>query len=184
MKGSPEPLKPSNLFLIGYRCTGKSTVGRSLAEELGWSFADTDALLVIKQRMSIREIVGVYGWGGFRQMERAVLKDICNLEDQVVATGGGIILNDENVMHMKKHGKIIWLRAKVETIQARMRRDKDTRNYRPALTFDDSITEIEETLQSRERLYKNAMDLVVDTDDHDIPSITNIIVENLKTRYY
>jgi len=173
----------NNLFLIGYRCTGKTTVGRSLAEELSWSFVDTDSLLVTQQRMSIKEIVDAHGWEGFRQMEHGVLKNICTPDGQVVATGGGIVLNDENVMLMKKNGTIIWLRANVKTIEARMLKDKDTRDFRPALTYDDSIPEIEETLHSRELLYKNAMDFFVDTDDHDIRAITNVIAEKLKTMY-
>ena len=91
-----------NLFLIGYRCTGKSTVGKLLAEKLSRSFVDTDSLLVAQQQMSIKEIVGAHGWEGFRQMEYLILKNICTLDGQVVATGGGSILNDDNVILMQK----------------------------------------------------------------------------------
>ena len=175
-----EPLNPPNLFLIGYRCTGKSSVGRFLAEELNWPFTDTDSLLVAQQRMSIKEMVGAHGWEGFRQMERVVLKSICASGGQVVATGGGIVLNDENVMCMKKSGRIIWLRARLETITARMLKDKDSREFRPALTLDDSISEIEESVHSREPIYDNAMDFFVDTDDLTIRAITDIIIEKLK----
>lgn len=173
-------LKPLNLYLIGYRCTGKSSVGRSLAEEFSRSFVDTDALVVAKQRLSIKEIVGAHGWEGFRQMEHAILKKICTLDGQVVAAGGGIVLNDRNVMLMKRSGTIVWLRAKLETIKARMLQDKDTRDFRPALTLNDNISEIEETLHSREPLYRNAMDFFVDTDDHDIRAVTEIIFEKIK----
>jgi len=173
----------NNLFLIGYRCTGKSTVGRSLAEELNWLFTDTDSLLVAQQRMSIKEIVGAHGWEGFRQMERVVLKKICASSGQVVATGGGIVLNDENVMRMKKSGRIIWLRAGIETIKARMRDDNGSRDFRPALTLDNNILEIEESVKSREPIYHRAMDFFVNTDDNDIRAITNIIAEKLKTMH-
>ena len=104
-------MNPHNLFLIGYRCTGKTTVGRILSEEISWSFTDTDSLMVAQQGMSIREIVGTHGWEGFRQMERMILKGICTSKDQVIATGGGIVLNENNVELMKNSGKIIWLRA-------------------------------------------------------------------------
>jgi len=170
-----------NLFLIGYRCTGKSSVGRSLAAELRWSFVDTDSLLVTKQKMSIKEIVGAYGWEGFREMEHTILKKICTSDEQVVATGGGVVLNEDNVMLMKKSGTIIWLKATAETIKVRMLQDKDTRDFRPALTLNGSISEIEETLHSRESLYKSAMDFFVDTDDRDIRVITDIIIEKLRT---
>ncbi len=173
-------LEPLNLFLIGFRCTGKSSVGRSLAEELSWSFIDTDSLLVTKQKMSIKEIVGAYGWEGFREMEHTILKKICTSDEQVVATGGGVVLNEDNVMLMKKSGTIIWLKATAETIKVRMLQDKDTRDFRPALTLNGSISEIEETLHSRESLYKTAMDFFVDTDDRDIRVITDIIIERLR----
>jgi len=180
---NPEPLNPLNLFLIGYRCSGKSSVGRSLAEELSRSFVDTDSLLVTQQQMSIKEIVGAHGWEGFREMEHLLLKKVSSLGGQVVATGGGSILNDDNVILMQKSGKIIWLRAKLETIKARMLQDKDTLAFRPALTVNDSISEIEETLQSRKPLYQKAMDLFVDTDDNDIREVTEIILEKIRTMY-
>ena len=172
-------MNPNNLFLIGYRCTGKTTVGRRLAKDLGWAFVDTDSLIVKQQHMSIKEIVGAHGWEGFRQMERVTLKDICTSNPQVVATGGGIILNEDNVKQMKKSGKIVWLRAKYETIKSRMIQDQDSLDFRPALTLNDKLSEIEETLASREPLYRKAMDFFVDTDDNDIRAITNIILKKL-----
>jgi len=175
-----KPLNPNNLFLIGYRCTGKSTVGRSLAGKLSRPFVDTDALVVTQQRMSIKEIVDIHGWEGFREMEHVILKNVCSLSGQVVATGGGIVLNDENVMRMKKSGKIIWLGAKPETIKARMLQDKGTRDFRPALTLNDNIAEIKETLNSRGPLYKRAMDFYVDTDEHDIREVIEIILEKIQ----
>ena len=171
--------EPNNLFLIGYRCSGKSSVGRSLAKELSRSFVDTDSLLVVQQRMSIKEIVGAHGWEAFRQMEHLILKNVCQTDGRVVATGGGVVLNNAHVMLMKKSGRIIWLKAGFETIKARMLQDKDTRDFRPALTLDGSISEIEETLHSRESLYKSAMDFFVDTDDRDIRVITDIILKKL-----
>ena len=176
MKENPEPF---NLFLIGYRCTGKSSVGRSLSEKLGRAFIDTDSLLVTEQRMSIKEIVGAHGWESFRKMEHLILKNICGSDGQVVATGGGAVLNADNVRLMQKSGKIIWLKARFEIIKARMLQDKDSQSFRPALTLSDSIIEIEETLQSRAPLYQKAMDFSVDNDDHDIRAVTNIIIENL-----
>jgi len=98
-----------NLFLIGYRCTGKSSVGRLLAATLARSFVDTDSLIVSDNGMSIRKIVISRGWGAFRRLERTVLKQICNLDGQMMATGGGIVLNADNVGLMKKSGKVIYL---------------------------------------------------------------------------
>ena len=174
-----EPLNPNNLFLIGYRCTGKTTVGKRLAEDLGWVFVDTDLLIVKQQQMSIKEIVGAHGWEKFRQMEHAMLKTVSASQRQVVATGGGIVLNENNVATMRQGGSVIWLRAKHETIKHRMLQDKDTIDFRPALTANDCLSEIEETLQSREPLYRKATNLFVDTDDHNISKIVKIIVDKL-----
>jgi shikimate kinase len=158
-------------------------VGKILAEELKCSFVDTDSLVVTRQQMSIKEIVNAHGWEGFRGMEHVILKEVSTSGGQVVATGGGIVLNDENVMLMKKSGKIIWLLAKLETIKTRMLQDKETLDFRPALTLHDSISEIEETLQSREPLYKRAMDFSVDTDEHDIHAVTALIMEKIRLEY-
>ena len=84
-------------------------------------------------------------------------------------------------MLMNKSGKIIWLRARPETIEARMLQDKNSLEFRPALTVNDNISEIEEILHSREPLYRSATAFSVDTDDHDIQEVVNIVVKKLKT---
>ena len=154
-----------------------------LSKKLGWSFVDTDTLLATRQRMSISDIVGIHGWEGFRQMEHEILAKVCASDGQVVATGGGIVLNSKNVILMQKSGKVIWLKATPETIKTRMLQDDNTSASRPALTSNDSISEIEETLHSREFLYKETMDFFVDTDDQDFSKIPNIIIDKLKAKY-
>jgi len=91
-----------NIFLIGYRCTGKTFVGISLAKRLKLSFFDADSELVKEQGMNISEIVNRQGWDVFREMEKAVIKRVCSFDDYVVATGGGAVLDIENVRHMKE----------------------------------------------------------------------------------
>lgn len=172
-------MNPDNLFLIGYRCTGKSSVGKLLAATLGRSFVDTDSLVVSANGMSIREIVDRSGWQAFRRLEHSVLKQVCTLDRQVVATGGGIVLDSDNVNLMKGSGRIIWLRASPEAIEARMVQDQDSVAFRPALTSTDSISEIEETLAEREPLYKHAMDFSVDTDEVRLDSIVDFIINRL-----
>ena len=78
-----------NLFLIGYRCTGKSSVGQALATKLGWPFIDTDSLLVSESGLSIKEVVDTCGWQAFRRLEHTALQQVCAMDRQVVATGGG-----------------------------------------------------------------------------------------------
>jgi shikimate kinase len=175
-----EILNTDNLFLIGYRCTGKSSVGNLLAAALSRMFVDTDSLVASQKGMSIREIVTSRGWKVFRRFEHTVLNQVCSADQQVVATGGGIVLDADNVNLMKGCGRIIWLRASPETIKARMVKDEDSVAVRPALTSTDSISEIEETLAKRIPLYKNAMDFLVDTDHREIDEICGVIMKNLK----
>ena len=121
--------EPNNLiFLIGYRCTGKSSVGKLLSAKLGWTFIDTDSLLVSENGVSIKKIVAIHGWNTVRKMEHAIVNQVCILDRRVVATGGGVVLNDANVNLMKKNGRTVWLKAlpetiksSIETIQARLK---------------------------------------------------------------
>ena len=173
-------MNASNLFLIGYRCTGKSSVGRSLAATLGRSFIDTDSLVVSENGMRIREIVDSRGWEVFRRLEHTALQQVCTKDRRVVATGGGIVLATDNVELMKKSGRIIWLRASPKTIRVRMVQDQASVDLRPALTSTDSISEIEETLAQRAPLYQDAMDFSVDTDHREVDEIRDFIIGYLK----
>ena len=172
-------MNPDNLFLIGYRCTGKSSVGRLLAATLVRLFIDTDSLVVSKSGMSIREIVDSRGWESFRRLEHTVLQQVCAADRQVVATGGGIVLDADNLNLMKGSGRIIWLKATADTIKSRMKKDRDSVAFRPALTSTDSISEIEETLTKRAPLYQHAMDFSVDTDNVKLNTVVDFIIENL-----
>jgi shikimate kinase len=172
----PEPFNLNNIFLIGYRCTGKSSVGKRLAGRLDWPFIDTDTLLVKEAGLSIKEIVAKNGWEVFRSMESAIMKRVCTPDRRVVATGGGVILDPENVNRMKKSGSSIWLQATSETIKKRMIRDSGTDASRPALTSKDSIAEIEESLNERNPLYRHAADFCVETDGHGIKEICDTII--------
>jgi shikimate kinase len=175
-----EPANLDNVFLIGYRCTGKSSVGRQLSARLGWSFIDTDAALVSDSGRSIREIVETDGWETFRKLEHEVVKQVCDKTRQVVATGGGVVLSAANVERMRASGKIVWLRATAETIRKRMMRDTDTDTFRPALTSRDSVSEIEETLFERETVYRRVMDFYVHTDSLSLDAIVDSISKALK----
>lgn len=174
-----EPANPYNVFLIGYRCTGKSSVGKLLSGKLGWPFIDTDALLVSESGISIKEIVETHGWDIFREMEHSIVNQACILDRRVVATGGGVVLNQANVNLMKQNGRIVWLKALPETIKSRMMSDQDTEVFRPSLTSKDSFCEIEETMIERDPLYRQAMDFYVETDDRRINEICDEIVQQL-----
>ncbi|MDP6394456.1 MAG: shikimate kinase [Desulfobacterales bacterium] len=169
-----------NIFLIGYRCVGKTTVGKSIARMMGRSFVDSDMLIVQESGQSIQKIVDTEGWNVFRSMERSMLKKICKKDHQVVATGGGMVLNTDNVDEMKKSGTIVWLRATTLTILERILQDENTGNLRPALTDKGLKEEIEETLLERNSYYENASDFFMNTNGIGVAEISKILIHKIK----
>jgi shikimate kinase len=171
-----------NLFLIGYRCTGKTTTGKAIAAAIDWSFVDADTMLVRECGKPIKEIVDTEGWEAFRRMERSTLKQICTEDRQVVATGGGVVLDKANIKAMKTSGMVIWLGATAETIQKRMLQDKNTGNFRPALTDKGRMEEIEDMLLKRNPYYERASDFSIHTDEVPVNEIGAIIIQRLKDK--
>ncbi len=166
-----------NIFLIGYRCSGKTKAGKSIAYILNRQFIDTDLKVVEEEGMTISEIVDKKGWDFFREKESAVLKKVCNHDMQIVATGGGIVLNKKNRVNMKKNGKIVWLKATFETVKKRMLLDSKTKDFRPSLTLKELDEEIKETLLLRKPLYEKAMDFSIDTDNLDIDGVCKAVIK-------
>jgi shikimate kinase len=171
-----------NLFLIGYRCTGKTTIGKSVAESIDWSFVDADTMLVEECGKQIKNIVDAEGWQAFRRRERATLKRICKKKRQVVATGGGVVLDADNVRAMHASGIIIGLGATADTIRKRMLQDITTATFRPALTDRGLVGEIAEMLSKRNPYYENASDFFIRTDGIPAAEITQTIIQQIKHR--
>ena len=130
--------------------------------------------------MDIRKIVAHHGWQEFRRLEHLALQQVCLSERQIVATGGGIVLDGANVELMKKNGQVIWLMATPDTIRRRMLMDQASEGSRPALTSKDSIAEIEDTLAERKAVYRQAMDFAVDTDHVGVDEICEVVLARLK----
>ncbi len=171
-----------NLFLIGYRCSGKTTIGQSIAMTIDWSFVDSDLRVNKESGKRIKDIVDIEGWDAFRRMERSALKQICANDRQVVATGGGVVLDPANIEAIKTSGMVVWLGATAETIQKRMLQDKNTRNFRPALTEKGRMEEIEDMLLKRNPYYEGASDFSIPTDGIPVNEITQRIIEKLNKR--
>lgn len=170
-----------NIFLIGYRCTGKTSVGKALSKKLGLTFVDADARLVENEGKTIAEMVVDRGWDYFRQREKETVKSICTLDGQVIASGGGVVLDPDIVAAMKSCGRLIWLRAEPETIRKRMLKDELTIDQRPALTSRGAANEIESTLKDRTPYYRAAMDFSIDTDRRLVEDICEMIVKRLRS---
>ena len=167
-----------NIVLIGYRATGKTTVGRLIAQRLGWKFVDTDVLIEQRAKKSIAEIVAQEGWQGFRRREKEVIAEVSVKKNMVIAVGGGAVINKENVKNLKQNGILIWLKANADTIAKRLAQDEKTASQRPSLTGKSVVEEIEEVLSERLPLYQQAADIEVDTERYSPEEIARLIIKN------
>lgn len=152
-----------NIVLIGYRCSGKSTVGSLLAERLERPFVDTDRVIENRIGRSIQDFIAQAGWPSFRRIERQTVRDLAVMHDLVIATGGGVVLDPENIADLKTNGWVIWLKADATAIRSRMQQDPDSALTRPSLTGDDPRSEIEQVLETRGMFYESAGDCILDT---------------------
>ncbi len=150
------------LVLIGYRGTGKSHVGRILAERLRIPYIGMDGEIVRRAGMPIPEIVEKCGWPGFRDLESELVRELSARDDIIVDTGGGVIERPENIEALRQNACIVWLKASVETIVARIQGCTE----RPSLTAGKTFTEeVAEVLERRTPLYRSAAHHEIDTDD-------------------
>jgi shikimate kinase len=169
-----------NIILIGYRCSGKTTVGKRLARELAWEFVDTDDWLVNKEGRSVRNMVEDDGWDGFRRMEKVAIQEVCDRDNTVIATGGGAILDPANVAAMQKSGHVVWLKVSPQIVKQRMARDENTDDLRPSLTSKGLYDEIVEVLKERTPLYAQAAGLAIDTDSKTVDEVVEEIIKGFK----
>jgi shikimate kinase len=162
-----------NIVLIGYRGTGKSSVGQLLSARLGWELVSTDAEVVRRAGLTIPEIVKQFGWEHFRNLESEVCRDLGGKDRLIIDTGGGAILRQENVDRLKAHGRLVWLTAEVGTITQRIAGD----TQRPSLSGTKSFTEeVEEVLRERLPKYRAAADHTVPTDGRSPAEVAEAIL--------
>lgn len=152
------------VILIGYRGTGKSIVARLLAQRCGWQWADADEEIQRRSGMTIAEIFRSGGERAFRDLESEVVADLARMEQGVLALGGGAVLRNENRQAIVQRGKVIWLRARPETIHQRISDDPVTQAGRPDLTSRGGLAEIQALLQKRTPIYRSCADHAIDTD--------------------
>ena len=153
------------LTLIGYRATGKTTLARLLARRLGWDWIDADVEIERRADKSIARVFAEDGEPAFRDLEAAVMADLCRRTRLVIAAGGGAPMRPETREAMRAGGKVIWLTARPETILARMSGDTTTAGRRPALTDRSGLEEIVHLLAKREPIYRQTAHLEVQTED-------------------
>jgi shikimate kinase len=164
------------VFLIGYRAVGKTTIGKKLADRLGFSFLDTDALICEKKGATVHAIVQAEGWDGFRRCEQEILQGLETCGRCVIATGGGAILHQHLWPALKEHGYVVWLTADPDIICQRIHTDNSVSDeQRPSLTGKSVCDEIREVLGVREPLYRSAADLVVDTGLLGVSEVLDVV---------
>ena len=164
------------ITLIGYRCTGKTSVAAPLAERLGLSWVDADLELERRDGRTIRQIFADDGEPGFRRFERETIAELLARDQLVLAAGGGAVLNEQTRRDMQAAGPVVWLQASVDTIESRLRDDETTAVRRPNLTSIGGRREIEELLTQREPLYRDCATLTIETDQLSLDEIVDRIV--------
>jgi shikimate kinase len=174
----PSPPPRPLLFLIGYRGTGKTTVGRLLADRLGWDFADADDHVEAAAGRSIADVFAAEGEPGFRDREAAALADLCRRDRHVVSTGGGVILRPANRDLLRSAGLVVWLTADPETIWTRLQTDPTTAARRPKLTAAGGVEEVRELLAAREPLYRETAALRIPTDALSPEAVADAILSS------
>lgn len=168
----------ANIFLVGMMGAGKTTIGRALARKMSLVFADTDRELVDRTGVPVATIFEIEGEPGFRKRESQILAELAQQSGLVIATGGGAILAEENRKVMRENGTVVYLRARLESLWERTRRDTS----RPLLATPDPRGTLATLLEQREPLYLDAAHLVVDTGPQSPATLATRLAATLKAR--
>lgn len=167
----------TNIALVGFMGVGKTTVGQALAKRLNRKFIELDSLIEQKAGKSIPAIFQQDGEIAFREMEIEAIKEISQMENIVIACGGGVVLNQINVDRLKQKSVIVYLTASPATLLKRILNERDKR---PLLKADNPALVIRDLLKFRKPLYERAADIKIDTTKLDIHSIVAKIINDLR----
>lgn len=160
--------------------SGKTTLGQLLAERMNYTFVDTDSVIESSHGESIKSLFDSRGEDGFRDIETATLKQIFSSSNQIISTGGGIVLREENRPILSDSGRVYWLNPTIESLSDRLSGDVT----RPLLQGVDIHTKLTELMKEREALYAACADSIIDTSDATkIESIANDIQKDFEAHY-
>lgn len=164
-----------NIFLVGLMGAGKTTVGKVLAKHLSKTFYDSDHEIEKRTGVKIPLIFEIEGEAGFRTRETSVIDDLTRLDQIVLATGGGAVLNQQNREALSQRGVVIYLRASVDDLWHRTRHDKN----RPLLQIQDPQTKLRELFTQRDPLYQGIADIIIDTSKQSVQTLIHQLEQKL-----
>ncbi len=166
-----------NIVLIGMSGAGKTTVGKYIASRLNMEFADTDDIIVFNSGDNIEQIFSKYGEGYFRVLEMQVIDDLKGNEDIVISTGGGVVINRENIDILRENGVIFYLEASIDTLVRNIMLSKEKRPLLDADHLDNSIKAI---YNRRKRLYIASADYIIRVDNKSVETIGDEVISIFK----
>ncbi len=175
----PAPNSRQSIVLIGYRGAGKTSVGRVLAKRLNRTFEDTDDLVTAIAGMTIAKIFAQEGEAGFRRRESQAVEEAVRRKAGVISVGGGAVLDEANVKHLKSIARVVFLHAPPEVLWERISSDSDSSVSRPAFTSTAGLLEVKGVLAFRFPIYREIADIAINTDDKSIEEIADEIVRRL-----
>ncbi|GAG00056.1 unnamed protein product [marine sediment metagenome] len=167
----------TSIALMGFMGTGKTVVGKVLAEKLGRDFVEMDTLIEQKAGKPISEIFQQDGEIAFRELEIEVTREVAGNKNQVIACGGGLVLNTISIDRLKKDSVIVYLTALPKVILERVSGD---RGERPLLQVTNPALTIQELLRFRKPFYERAADIKINTSNLDVNSVAEQIINKVK----
>ncbi|MDK4679944.1 shikimate kinase [Kingella negevensis] len=165
-----------NFFLIGLMGAGKTTLGHQLADTLGYSFHDSDQEICERTGVSIPTIFEREGEQGFRLREATVIRDLCQLNNIILATGGGAVLREENQQCLKQSGTVIYLHVQPETLFERIRGDQN----RPLIQVEDPLQKLQNLYTQRDPIYRRTAHIILDIELSGSLKTFNQLLESIE----
>ncbi len=172
--GNPSNMK-KNIVLTGFMGSGKTSVGNRISKMLGMKVVDTDDLIEERMCVSINDIFSRHGEAYFREVEKGIVKEVSELEGRVIVTGGGVVLNKENIRNLRKKGIIVYLHVTPDAAYARVK----AQTHRPLLRVEDPLKKIKELLEQRAPFYADN-DLTIDTTGLTVDKVVDEVLRKVK----
>ncbi len=158
---------------------GKTTIGRSLAKRLNLDFLDSDREIEARTGVTIPTIFEIEGEEGFRKREAQMIADLSRLRGRVVATGGGVVLREENRATLRTNGFVVYLNVAPQTLWERTRNDRN----RPLLQVADPLLKLKELYAERDPLYREVADLIIDSSRINAQGVLQLLLKEVGERW-